>query len=107
VIVTDELEVMQSKVAYTAIQAHLGEIVLQLVRSHGMDEEKAWAVIRSIVDETYEALVRDDTVAARAREDHTFLTAATVPHKALLLMRLRAVQGRAGDSYVRVENPLR
>jgi siderophore synthetase component len=107
VIVTDELEVMQSKVAYTAIQAHLGEIVLQLVRSHGMDEEQAWAVIRSIVDETYEALVRDDTVAARAREDHTFLTAATVPHKALLLMRLRAVQGRAGDSYVRVENPLR
>ena len=46
-------------------------------------------------------------LADRAAADHAFLTAPTVPHKALLRMRLAAARGGGGDIYVRVENPLR
>jgi siderophore synthetase component len=99
VIVTDEVEVMLSKVAYTAFQAHLGELFVRLVESHGLDEAAAWSRVRSIVDDTYAGL--------DARADHAFLTAETVPHKALLGMRLAAGRGLGGDIYVRVENPLR
>jgi len=107
VIGTDDEDVMRSKIGYTAIQAHLGELVLRLVQSHGLDEPTAWAAIRSIVDEVYEELATQPDLTMRARADHAFLTADTVPHKALLDMRLAAVRGHAGDRYIRVENPLR
>jgi siderophore synthetase component len=110
VIVADDLDVMRAKVAYTAIQAHLGEIVIQSTRDEStrsgstgnestLDEPAAWRIVRSIVDEVYDGL---DHAA-----DHAFMTAPTVPHKALLRMRLAAVQGHGGDLYVPVENPLR
>jgi D-ornithine---citrate ligase len=105
VIVADDLDVMRAKVAYTAIQAHLGEIVIQSTRDEStrdestLDEPAAWRIVRSIVDEVYDGL--DHTA------DHAFLTAPTVPHKALLRMRLAAVRGQGGDLYVPVENPLR
>jgi len=101
VIVTDDVDVMRSKVAYTALQAHLGELVLRLAGSHGLDEAAAWSTVRSIVDEVYAG------EGPRGRDDHAFLTAPTVPHKALLRMRLAAGRGGGGDIYVRVENPLR
>jgi siderophore synthetase component len=107
VIVADSVDVMRSKVAYTVLQAHLGELVLQLGRSHGLDERLAWADVRSVVDEVFDELAAEPALAERARADHAFLTAPTVPHKALLGMRLAAVQGRGGDIYVRVGNPLR
>jgi len=91
VIVTGEREVMLSKVAYTAFQAHLGEIVLRLTESHGLDEDAAWAAVRSVVDEVLEG-----------HPDHAFFTAPTLPHKALTRMRLAG----AGDIYVPVRNPL-
>jgi len=99
VIVTDDVDVMRSKVAYTALQAHLAELVLRLAGSHGLDEVAAWSTVRTVVDEVYAG------EGPRGRADHAFLTAPTVPHKALLRMRLAA--GRGGDIYVRVENPLR
>ncbi len=86
VIVTDDREVMLAKVAYTAFQAHLGEIVLRL----GLDDS-AWPVVRGIVD---------DVLADHP--DHAFYTAKTLPHKALTRMRLAG----SGDIYVRVRNPL-
>jgi siderophore synthetase component len=86
VIVTDDREVMLAKVAYTAFQAHLGEIVLQL----GL-EDSAWPVVRQIVD---------DVLAGHP--DHAFYTAAKLPHKALTRMRLAGT----GDLYVPVRNPL-
>jgi hypothetical protein len=49
--------------------------------------------------------VVDDTYAGgdpTARADHAALTAARVPHKALVRMRLSG----AGDTYVDVRNPL-
>jgi siderophore synthetase component len=98
-IVTNDLDTMRSKVGYTAIQAHLGEIVVHFVRTYGLDEVTAWGVVRGVVDEIYAELPD--------RSDHTFLTAPTVPHKALLTMRLRAAAGRPGDAYVPVANPLR
>jgi len=106
VIATPDVDVLRAKVAYTAIQAHLGEIVLRLAGSHGLAEEQAWARIRSIVDGTYAELAAEPGLAARARDDHAFLTAPRVPHKALLRMRLRETAGQPGDTYVELENPL-
>lgn len=91
VIVTADRRVMLAKVAYTAFQAHLGELVLRLGDSHGLAEETAWARIREIVDEVLDG-----------HPDHAFFTAPTVPHKALTRMRLSG----AGDVYVPVRNPL-
>jgi siderophore synthetase component len=93
VIATDDETVLLSKVEYTALQAHLGELVVRLVESHGLDEPAAWRRIRSIVDEVY---------ADMPSSDHAFFTAPTVPHKALVRMRMAG----DGDLYVPVDNPL-
>jgi siderophore synthetase component len=106
VTVTDDLGIMRSKVAYTALQAHLGEVILRLLESHGLDEAAAWACVRSIVDEVFADLATLPGLLQRARADHAFLTAPVVPHKALLRMRLRAAAGRPGDEYTAVANPL-
>jgi siderophore synthetase component len=106
VTVTGDLEVMLAKVSYTALQAHLGEVIRQLVDSHGLDEPAAWSAVRSIVDDVYADLAAEPGLADQARADHAYLTAPTAPHKALLTMRLRAAAGRPGDHYVTVTNPL-
>jgi siderophore synthetase component len=106
VVVTDDVDVMRAKVAYTVLQAHLGEIVIRLVDSHGLDETAAWSSVRAVIDEVYDELRGDAAVADQARDDHAFLTAPTLPHKALLTMRLAARRGNASDIYVQVENPL-
>jgi siderophore synthetase component len=107
VITTTDVDVMRAKVAYTALQAHLSEIVIALRQSHGLDETCAWQAVRSTVDEIYDKLGGEPDLAERARADHTFLTAPTVPHKALLTMRLRSAAGQPGDHYLPVANPLR
>jgi D-ornithine---citrate ligase len=107
VVVTADATVMLAKVAYTALQAHLGEIVVRLVGSHGLAETAAWAAVRAVVDETYEELRAEPALAARVADDHALLTGPTVPHKALLTMRLAAADGYGADIYARVENPLR
>jgi siderophore synthetase component len=102
VIATGDVEVMRAKLGYTALQAHLGEIVVRLTRSHDLDEDLAWRVIRDALDEAYEPLLSDPASTAAARADHAALTARTVPHKALVRMRLAG----NGDRYVDVHNPL-
>jgi siderophore synthetase component len=97
VIATDDETVLRSKVEYTALQAHLGELVVRLVASHGLDEPAAWHRVRSIVDEVYAGLP-----GGVPRADHAFFTAPVVPHKALVRMRLAG----GGDLYVPVDNPL-
>jgi D-ornithine---citrate ligase len=103
VIGTDDETVLRSKVGYTALQAHLGELVVRLVESHGLDEGAAWRRVRTVVDETYGDLAsgRGGT-AGGDRADHAFFTAPTVPHKALVRMRLAG----NGEMYVPVDNPL-
>jgi D-ornithine---citrate ligase len=91
VIGTDDEQVLLAKVAYTAFQAHLGEIVLRLTQTHRLPRSRGWPVIREIVDEVLDG-----------HPDHAFFTAATVPHKALTRMRL----AENGDIYVPVTNPL-
>jgi siderophore synthetase component len=103
VVATDDVDVLRAKVAYTAFQAHLGELVAILGETHGLDEDAAWHRIRAVVDEVYAPLVADPAVGAAARADHAFLTAPTIPHKALVRMRL-APDG--GDRYIPVPNPL-
>jgi siderophore synthetase component len=107
VIVTTDPDVMRAKVSYTALQAHLGEVVVRLVQSHGLDEAAAWGAVRRVVDEVYDGLRSDPRLTVRAAEDHAFITAPTAPHKALLAMRLASGRGEAGDIYVPVENALR
>ncbi|HZN19081.1 MAG TPA: IucA/IucC family C-terminal-domain containing protein [Micromonosporaceae bacterium] len=102
VVATTDVDVLRAKVAYTAFQAHLGELVLALRGSHGLDEPAAWRVVRGVVDEAYAGLAGDRASAAAARADHAFLTAPRVPHKALVRMRLAG----GGDCYVPVHNPL-
>jgi D-ornithine---citrate ligase len=106
VTVTEDVDVMRAKVGYTVLQAHLGEVILQLTRSHGLSEAAAWATVRSIVDDVYSELAAVPEWARQARDDHAFLTAPQVPHKALLRMRLHAAAGRSGDEYTPVANPL-
>lgn len=95
---TGDDTVLLSKVAYTALQAHLGEVVLRLVEAAGLDEAAAWARVRVIVDEVYDGLGGVPAAAA----DLAFLTAPTIPHKALVRMRVAGT----GDLYVPVDNPL-
>ncbi len=97
VVGTGDDDVLRAKIGYTALQAHLGELVIRLGESHGLDEDTAWRGVRAVVDETYAALP-----GAAARADHAALTAPTVAHKALVRMRL----GGAGDAYLPVGNPL-
>jgi siderophore synthetase component len=99
---TTDLGVMRAKVGYTALQAHLGELMVRLTRSHNLDEAAAWRAVREVVDEAYEPLRGDPAWAAAAAADHAAFTAARVPHKALVRMRLAG----SGDIYVPVANPL-
>jgi siderophore synthetase component len=94
VVVTDAVDVMRAKVAYTALQAHLGELVIRL----DLDEGDAWREVRAALDEAYDPLM----ASPDARADHAFLTAPRIPHKALVRMRLAG----SGDVYVPVQNPL-
>jgi D-ornithine---citrate ligase len=91
VTVTDDIDVLRAKVGYTVLQAHLGEVVRLLHQVAGVAPERAWQRVREVLDE-----------CAVDRGDHAFLTAPTIPHKALVRMRL----GGEGDRYLPVSNPL-
>ena len=95
VVGTGDTGVLRAKLGYTMFQAHLGELIIRLGESHGLDEDAAWRIVRAVVDETY-----DGSPAARA--DHAAFTAPSVPHKALVRMRLAG----GGDEYFPVRNPL-
>ncbi|HEX8133952.1 MAG TPA: IucA/IucC family protein, partial [Actinomycetes bacterium] len=76
VIGTGDDTVLRAKIGYTAFQAHLGEVVIRLGESHGLDSAAAWRTVRTVVDETYDGLGGDPV----ARADHAAVTAARVPH---------------------------
>jgi D-ornithine---citrate ligase len=97
VVGTGDEDVLRAKIGYTALQAHLGELVIRLGESHGLAEDAAWRIVRAVVDETYA-----DLDGPFARADHAAFTAARVPHKALVRMRLTG----GGDTYLPVRNPL-
>ena len=65
---------LRAKIGYTALQAHLGELVIRLGESHGLDEPAAWRAVRAVVDETYDGLGGDPVRDAAA--DHAGFTAA-------------------------------
>ena len=96
VVGTGDAGVLRAKIGYTAFQAHLGELIIRLGESHGLDEDTAWRLVRAVVDETYAGH------GELAAQDHAAFTAPTVPHKALVRMRLAG----AGDDYLPVRNPL-
>ena len=90
VVGTGDLDVLRAKIGYTAFQAHLGELVIRLGESHGLDEDRAWRIVREVVD------------GCCAGADHAAFTAPRVAHKALVRMRLAG----DGDLYIPVRNPL-
>jgi D-ornithine---citrate ligase len=92
---THDQDVVRAKLGYTMLQAHLGELISRLVASHGLDERAAWRRIRDVVNDVYDALNLDEG-------DRKFLLAPTMPHKALVRMRMED----RGDIYVPVPNPL-
>ena len=94
VVGTDDEQVLRAKLGYTALQAHLGELVIRLGESHALAEDAAWRIVRDVVDATYDAI--------GGHRDHAALTAPQVPHKALVRMRLAG----SGDLHVPVANPL-
>ncbi|HWS37880.1 MAG TPA: IucA/IucC family protein [Actinoplanes sp.] len=98
VIGTTDTETLRAKLGYTALQAHLGELVIRLGESHNLDEIRAWRLIRHVIDDTYDTLGAHRNAAA----DHSWLTAARVPHKALVRMRLAGTD----DIHIPVKNPL-
>jgi D-ornithine---citrate ligase len=102
VVGTGDVAVMRAKLGYTALQAHVGEVVLGLVSRFGVDEAAAWRVVRAVVDETYDGLRRVAGCAGWAADDHAAWTAPVVAHKALVRMRLAG----SGDVYVPVRNPI-
>ena len=91
VVGTADVDVLRAKLGYTALQAHLGELVRHLVDAHGVAEPAAWRRVREALDG-----------CDGDHGDHAFLTAPRVPHKALVRMRLAG----PGDRYVPVDNPL-
>jgi D-ornithine---citrate ligase len=95
VIGTDDIDVVRAKIGYTALQAHLGEVVAQLTTSYALDEDEAWRSVRGVID----AIYAGDRLDAA---DHAFFVAPTMPHKALVRMRLAG----GSDIYVPVRNPL-
>jgi siderophore synthetase component len=99
---TDDADVMRAKLGYTALQAHLGELIRHLAVTAGLDEPAAWRAVRGVVDEVYDELRTDPRTARDAADDHAFWTAPTMPHKALVRMRVTG----GGDRYVPVANPL-
>jgi siderophore synthetase component len=66
VVGTDDDQVLRAKIGYTALQAHLGELVIRLGESHDLDEDRAWRTVRAVVDQTYAPLYTDPAVRAAA-----------------------------------------
>jgi D-ornithine---citrate ligase len=109
---TGSVDVLRAKVVSTSLQSHLGEVVVQLGRSHGLAEAAAWARVRAAVVGVLTGLAREAAggaepetarVAADAADDLRALLAPTLPHKALVSMRLHP---DGGDRHVAVPNPL-
>ncbi|GIJ45631.1 iron transporter [Virgisporangium aliadipatigenens] len=103
VVATLDADVMRAKLGYTLFQAHLGELLAHLAATAGLDEQAAWRDVRTVVDTVHEELRADPALRADADADHAFWTAPSMPHKALVSMRLHD----DGDRYVPVPNPLR
>jgi siderophore synthetase component len=103
VVVADDLDVVRAKLAYTALQAHLGELVVHLTDRHGVDEAAAWATVGGVVDGAYRDGPGGAAATRAAAADRRWLTGAALPHKALVRMRL---DPGGGDRYVAVANPL-
>ncbi|GAB1691757.1 IucA/IucC family protein [Krasilnikovia sp. M28-CT-15] len=101
VVATGDPDVLRAKLGYTALQAHLGELIIRLAGTHGLDEDAAWREVRAVVDDTYAGLGATG-LGEVARADHAAFTAPAMAHKALVRMRLHG----DGDAYVPVPNPL-
>ncbi|HIW64539.1 MAG TPA: hypothetical protein H9881_18960 [Candidatus Stackebrandtia excrementipullorum] len=88
---TDDITEAHTKVAYTVLQNHLAAIVTAMEADDLLHHATAWKIITDIVADI---AIPDAT--------RNFYTAPTLPHKALLHMRLMG----DGDHHVPVDNPL-
>ncbi|MEM9555710.1 MAG: IucA/IucC family protein [Acidobacteriota bacterium] len=91
--VSGDLETVLKKFSYCLFQNHLAEVARILAEEYGLSEKWMWARVRSQLEASL-----DEGSLERA-----FLTRPTLPHKALLKMRL---EGSGSDLYEELPNPM-
>ncbi|RWZ58673.1 IucA/IucC family siderophore biosynthesis protein [Halobacillus fulvus] len=99
--VTDQRSELHNKLYYTVFQNHLGELVRQLVKHTGEQENMYWQMVKRECNRVMNQLEKE--VPEQAREDRRFLFQPTVMHKSLAYMRLT---GSQSYGYNEVNNPL-
>ncbi|EIJ78045.1 IucA/IucC family protein [Bacillus methanolicus PB1] len=101
---TDQLAEMHNKVFYSVFQNHCGELILQVCKQFGLEEEELWKEVHRICDNVFKQLESLPPYSKNARIDKEALYQAKVNHKALTKMRL-APEGK-DYFYAIVPNPL-
>lgn len=96
---------LHRKLYYALFQNHLAELIVALVGSSGITEERCWDIVRTECERTFDKLRGDSCVCDRRIDrDERALFADPAEHKALTAMRL---QGKRHEYTIgRVQNPL-
>ncbi|WP_164908470.1 IucA/IucC family protein [Halobacillus litoralis] len=90
--------------SHALLHNHLGEIIYWLSRDLKVDEMKLWAIVRSVIEETYTHLKQDPTIGSEAMADENHLFSQPSRMKALVQMRLS--DKYTDNIYVNLPNPL-
>lgn len=93
------------KLHYALFQNHLSELIVALVDSTGIEEERCWGIVRAECDRTFDDLRADSSIPdGRVERDAAALFSDPAEHKALTAMRL---EGKRHEyAIARVPNPL-
>lgn len=93
------------KLYYALLQNHLSELIVALVGSTGIDEERCWGLVRAECERTFDDLRTDPAIPdGRVDRDAAALFSDPAEHKALTAMRLGGK--RHEYAIARVPNPL-
>lgn len=101
----DDERDLHRKLYYALFQNHLSELIVALVSSSGITEERCWDLVRAECERTFDELRGDPSIPGRRIDrDERALFSDAAEHKALTAMRL---QGKRHEyTIARVPNPL-
>ncbi|MCH7660100.1 MAG: IucA/IucC family siderophore biosynthesis protein [Euryarchaeota archaeon] len=101
----DDERDLHRKLYYALFQNHLSELIVALVSSSGITEERCWDLVRAECERTFDELRDDPSIPHRRIDrDERALFSDAAEHKALTAMRL---QGKRHEyTIARVPNPL-
>lgn len=93
------------KLYYALFQNHLSELIVALVGSTGIEEERCWELVRAECERAFNGMLADTSVPdERVERDRAALFSEPAEHKALTVMRL---EGKRHEyAIARVSNPL-